>query len=314
MVKTIARLSTKYNIKRDKMDKLHAINLFCRVIETQSFTQAAQQEQISLAMASKLVAQLEAHLNVRLLQRTTRKITPTEAGLLFYQRCLPILNELKEAEACVTDITSTLQGKLTISVPMDFGSRFIAPHLGKFIETYPHLQLNLEFNDRRVDVVAEGYDLVLRIGRLEDSSIVAKRIAQAEHLIVASPQYLAQYGEPITALELQQHQCLLYEGQQTWQFNENGHHIKFKPQSRVYSNNGYALVQMAKANLGIIQIPKFLLKDELASGKLIPILNHLEQEKLDISLLYPHRRYLSPKVKVAIEFFTTLMKEQKAYL
>ncbi|MDP0030607.1 LysR family transcriptional regulator [Glaesserella parasuis] len=296
------------------MDKLNAINLFCKVIETQSFTQAAQQEQISLAMASKLVAQLEEHLNVCLLQRTTRRISPTEAGLLFYQRCQPILNELKDAEACVTNITSTLQGKLTMSLPMDFGSRFVAPHLHCFTETYPHLQLNLEFSDRRVDVVAEGYDLVLRIGKLEDSSIVAKRIAQAQHLIVASPRYFEKFGTPQTALELQQHQCLLYENQTLWQFNENGHQIKLKPQSQVYSNNGYALVQMARAGHGIINIPKFLLKDELASGELIPILPHLEQELLDISLLYPNRRYLLPKVKVTIEFFSQLMQEQKIHL
>ena len=296
------------------MDKLNAIRLFCRVIETQSFTQAAQQEQISLAMASKLVAQLEEHLNVRLLQRTTRKITPTEAGLFFYQRSLPILNELEDAEACVTNITSSLQGKLTMSVPMDFGSRFIAPHLEKFLQTYPQIQLNLEFSDRRVDVVAEGYDLVLRIGKLEDSSIVAKRIAQACHVVVASPDYLTKYGEPITALELQSHQCLVYENQQLWQFNENGHQIKFKPQSRVQSNNGYALVQMAKAGLGIINIPKFLVRDELENGSLIPVLPNLVQERLDISLLYPHRRYLSPKVKVAISFFEELMKEQSDHL
>lgn len=296
------------------MDKLNAINLFCKVVETQSFTQAAAQSQISLAMASKLVAQLEDHLNVRLLQRTTRKITPTEAGLLFYQRCLPILHDLKEAEACVTNITSSLQGKLTISIPMDFGSRFIAPYLHRFTEQYPHLQLNLDFTDRRVDVVAEGYDLVLRIGKLEDSSIVAKRIAQATHLVVASPNYLAQNGEPITALELEQHRCLLYEGRPIWQFNENGHQIKFKPHSAVQSNNGYALVQMAKADLGIINVPKFLLKDELASGALVPILHHVEQDPLDISLLYPHRRFLSPKVRVVIEFFEQLMKEQQAFL
>lgn len=297
-----------------EMDKLNAINLFCKVIETQSFTQAAQQTQISLAMASKLVAQLEQHLNVRLLQRTTRKITPTEAGLLFYQRCLPILNDLKEAEACVTNITSTLQGKLTISVPMDFGSRFIAPYLSRFTEKYPHLQLNLDFTDRRVDVVAEGYDLVLRIGKLEDSSLVAKRIAKANYQMVASPQYLANKGIPDAIESLEEHQCLMYETRHTWQFEQDGHSIKFKPQASVYSNNGYALVQMAKANLGIINVPKFLLKDELASGELVPILSDLQQEQLDISLLYPHRRFLSPKVKVAIEFFEQLMQEQKAFL
>ncbi|QGM80784.1 LysR family transcriptional regulator [Otariodibacter oris] len=296
------------------MDKLNAINLFCRVIETQSFTQAAQQEKISLAMASKLVAQLEEHLNVRLLQRTTRKITPTEAGLLFYQRCQPILTELRDAESCISDTASSLHGTLRISVPMDFSSRFIAPNLGSFVETYPNIKLDIEFTDRRVDVIAEGYDLVLRIGKLEDSSLVAKRIAQAEHVIVASPTYLETYGTPTSTDELEEHQCLMYGEQNFWQFNENGTNVKCKLDGIIHSNNGHSLVKMAKSNLGIINIPKFLVKDELMTGELISILPHLKQEKLDISLLYPHRRYLSPKVKVAIEFLSKLMDEQRAYL
>lgn len=296
------------------MDKLHAINLFCRVIESQSFTRAAEQENMSLAMASKLVAQLEAHLNVRLLQRTTRKITPTEAGLLFYQRCQPILNELREAEECVSNTSSSLHGKLAMSVPMDFGSRFIAPYLGQFLESYPNLALHLDFNDRRVDLVAEGYDLVLRIGKLEDSSLVVKKIAQSQHLIVASPLYLAKIGTPLTLKDLDSHTCLLYENHQQWHFIENGHQIKYRPNGKVVSNNGHALVQMAKAGLGIINIPKFLIKDELASGALVPILTQLNQEKFDISLLYPHRRYLSPKVKIAIAFFEQLMEEQQDFL
>lgn len=296
------------------MDKLHAINLFCRVIESQSFTKAAEQENMSLAMASKLVAQLEAHLNVRLLQRTTRKITPTEAGLLFYQRCQPLLNELEEAEASVTDISSSLHGKLTMSVPMDFGSRFIAPYLGQFMENYPHLQLHLDFNDRLVDVVAEGYDLVLRIGNLQDSSLVVKRIGTSQHLMVAAPNYLEKHGIPTNLNDLDTHKVLLYENHSQWQLYQDHTQIKYRPQGQVYSNNGYALVQMAKVGLGIINIPKFLIKDELANGELIPILSQFSTSPIDISLLYPHRRYLSPKVKVAIAFFETLMKTQQPYL
>lgn len=296
------------------MDKLNAINLFCKVIETQSFTKAADQAQMSLAMASKLVAQLEAHLNVRLLARTTRKVSPTEAGLLFYQRCQPILSELKEAEECVADTGLSLVGKLTVSVPMDFGSRFIAPHLGRFLEHYPHLELHLEFNDRRVDVVAEGYDLVLRIGKLEDSSLVARKIASSHCLLACSPSYLTTSEVLNSAEELERHRCLVYENLPVWHFNSQGQPLKFRPQGRVFSNNGYALVQMAKAGLGIINIPKFLIKDELESGALVPVLPQLAQEKFDISLLYPHRRYLSPKVKAAIAFFEQLMKEQQPFL
>lgn len=296
------------------MDKLNAISLFCKVIETQSFTQAAQQAQISLPMASKLVAQLEEHLNIRLLHRTTRKITPTEAGLLYYHRCLPILNELKEAEDCVSNISSTLQGKITMSVPMDFGSRFIAPYLGKFMEDYPNLELHIEFNDRRVDVIAEGFDLALRIGSLADSSIVAKKIADSHLILVASPAYLAKFGEPQDVAELEKRECLFYENYTQWKFTQSGQKHIIKPKGKIYSNNGYALVQMAKTGLGIITTPKFLIKEELNSGELIPIMPFLKQETLQISLLYPSRRYLSPKVRVIIDFFSQLMKEQQPYL
>ena len=296
------------------MDKLNAINLFCRVIETQSFTQAAQLEQISLAMASKLIAQLEEHLNVRLLHRTTRKITPTEAGLLYYQRCLPILNELKDAENSVSNITSTLQGKITISLPMDFGSRFVAPYLGQFMTTYPNIQLNIEFSDRRVDVVAEGYDLVLRIGALEDSSIVAKRIARSELVLLASPEYLAKHGTPENLAQLVEHTCLIYENHQQWQFTDGDQKVKIKPNAHVISNNGYALLQMTKAGQGIVNLPLFLAKEEISAGKLVEILPQYKQHSIDISILYPHRRYLSPKVKVLIKFLANLMQERHQYL
>ncbi|ABY69264.1 LysR family transcriptional regulator [Actinobacillus pleuropneumoniae] len=296
------------------MDKLNAINLFCRVIETQSFTQAAQLEQISLAMASKLIAQLEEHLNVRLLHRTTRKITPTEAGLLYYQRCLPILNELKDAEDSVSNITSTLQGKITISLPMDFGSRFVAPYLGQFMTTYPNIQLNIEFSDRRVDVVAEGYDLVLRIGTLEDSSIVAKRIARSELVLIASPDYLAKQGTPENLEQLTEHTCLIYENHQQWQFTDGDQKVKIKPNAHVISNNGYALLQMTKAGQGIVNLPLFLAKEDINAGRLIEILPQYKQHSIDISVLYPHRRYLSPKVKVLIEFLSKLMQERQQYL
>ncbi|WP_427834351.1 LysR family transcriptional regulator [Actinobacillus pleuropneumoniae] len=292
------------------MDKLNAINLFCRVIETQSFTQAAQLEQISLAMASKLIAQLEEHLNVRLLHRTTRKITPTEAGLLYYQRCLPILNELKDAENSVSNITSTLQGKITISLPMDFGSRFVAPYLGQFMTTYP----NIEFSDRRVDVVAEGYDLVLRIGTLEDSSIVAKRIARSELVLLASPEYLAKHGTPENLAQLTEHTCLIYENHQQWQFTDGDQKVKIKPNAHVISNNGYALLQMTKAGQGIVNLPLFLVKEEISAGNLVEILPQYKQHSIDISVLYPHRRYLSPKVKVFIEFLSKLMEDRHQYL
>lgn len=157
------------------MDKLNAISVFCKVVETKSFTQTAMQQNISVAMASKLVSQLEEQLKTRLLQRTTRTIVPTEAGRLYYQRCQPILADLQEAEASISNLATTLQGKLTVSVPRDFGLRYIAPNLAQFIQANPHLQTEVEFNDRVVDLLADGFDLALRIGHLQDSSLVAKK-------------------------------------------------------------------------------------------------------------------------------------------
>lgn len=295
------------------MDKLSAINLFCRIIETQSFTLAAQLEQISLAMASKQIAQLEKHLNVRLLHRTTRKITPTEAGLFYYQRCLPILNELKEAENSVSNITSSLQGKINLSLPMDFGSRFVAPHLGQFMATYPNLQLNIEFTDRRVDVVAEGYDLVLRIGVLEDSSAVAKKIGYSEITLCASPDYLAKYGTPFDLQDLKHHTCLLYNRHQQWDFWQGEQKYKHRPTAHLICNNGHALVQMAKAGQGIVNQPRFLVANAIQAGELVEILSDYHQETIEIHLLYPHRRSLSPKVKVMIAFLQKLMQEQQQF-
>ncbi|MCL7724330.1 substrate binding domain-containing protein, partial [Actinobacillus pleuropneumoniae] len=225
-----------------------------------------------------------------------------------------ILNELKDAENSVSNITSTLQGKITISLPMDFGSRFVAPYLGQFMTTYPNIQLNIEFSDRRVDVVAEGYDLVLRIGALEDSSIVAKRIARSELVLLASPEYLAKHGTPENLAQLAEHTCLIYENHQQWQFTDGDQKVKIKPNAHVISNNGYALLQMTKAGQGIVNLPLFLAKEEISAGKLVEILPQYKQHSIDISILYPHRRYLSPKVKVLIEFLATLMQERHQYL
>lgn len=193
------------------MDKLNAISVFCKVIETQSFTQAANQQNISVAMASKLVSQLEEHLKTRLLQRTTRKIVPTEAGMLYYQRCQAILLDLSEADSSISNMATSLQGNLLISAPRDFGLLYISPNLPKFIELHPNLHVEIEFEDKRVDLVAEGYDLALRIGYMQDSSLVARKISSSPMHFVASPSYLESRGTPITPDDLEYHQGLLYK-------------------------------------------------------------------------------------------------------
>ena len=291
------------------MDKLNAISVFCKVIETQSFTQAANQQNISVAMASKLVSQLEEHLKTRLLQRTTRKIAPTEAGMLYYQRCQSILLDLSEADSSISNMATSLQGNLLISVPRDFGLLYISPNLPKFIELHPNLHVEIEFEDKRVDLVAEGYDLALRIGYMQDSSLVARKISSSPMHFVASPSYLEARGTPLTPDDLEYHQGLLYKSslnQVHWQSTKANQIQRYKIQSKVVSNNGMALLEMTKAGLGISNSPSFFVKDALASGELIEILSEYKQKPLDIYVVYPNRRHLPAKVRAFIEFLASL--------
>ena len=291
------------------MDKLNAISVFCKVIETQSFTQAANQQNISVAMASKLVSQLEEHLKTRLLQRTTRKIVPTEAGMLYYQRCQAILLDLSEADSSISNMTTSLQGNLLISVPRDFGLLYISPNLPKFIELHPNLHVEIEFEDKRVDLVAEGYDLTLRIGYMQDSSLVARKISSSPMHFVASPSYLEARGTPLTPDDLEYHQGLLYKSslnQVHWQSTKANQIQRYKIQSKVVSNNGMALLEMTKAGLGISNSPSFFVKEALASGELVEILSEYKQKPLDIYVVYPNRRHLPAKVRAFIEFLASL--------
>ena len=291
------------------MDKLNAISVFCKVIETQSFTQAANQQNISVAMASKLVSQLEEHLKTRLLQRTTRKIVPTEAGMLYYQRCQAILLDLSEADSSISNMATSSQGNLLISVPRDFGLLYISPNLSKFIELHPNLHVEIEFEDKRVDLVAEGYDLALRIGYMQDSSLVARKISSSPMHFVASPSYLEARGTPLTPDDLEYHQGLLYKSslnQVHWQSTKANQIQRYKIQSKVVSNNGMALLEMTKAGLGISNSPSFFVKDALASGELVEILSEYKQKPLDIYVVYPNRRHLPAKVRAFIEFLASL--------
>lgn len=291
------------------MDKLNAISVFCKVIETQSFTQAANQQNISVAMASKLVSQLEEHLKTRLLQRTTRKIVPTEAGMLYYQRCQAILLDLSEADSSISNMATSLQGNLLISAPRDFGLLYISPNLPKFIELHPNLHVEIEFEDKRVDLVAEGYDLALRIGYMQDSSLVARKISSSPMHFVASPSYLESRGTPLTPDDLEYHQGLLYKSslnQVHWQSTKANQIQRYKIQSKVVSNNGMALLEMTKAGLGISNSPSFFVKEALASGELVEILSEYKQKPLDIYVVYPNRRHLPAKVRAFIEFLASL--------
>ena len=291
------------------MDKLNAISIFCKVIETQSFTQAAALQNISVAMASKLVSQLEEHLKTRLLHRTTRKIVPTEAGSIYYQRCQPVLFELEDADSSISNLSTSLQGHLTVSVPRDFGLRFITPNLGSFVKAHPNLHIDLEFNDRIIDLVSEGFDLALRIGYLQDSSLVARKVATSSMHFVASPEYLAKHGTPQTPEDLEHHDCLLYKSsgnQIYWESDKHNKTQRVKMRSKLTCNNGLTLAALCTEGLGIINSPRFFIEEELASGKLVEVLADYRQQSLDLHVIYPNRRHLAAKVTAFIDFIHQL--------
>ena len=291
------------------MDKLNAISIFCKVIETQSFTLAAKQQNISVAMASKLVSQLEENLKIRLLQRTTRKIMPTEAGMMYYQRCQGILLDLDEADSSITHLTSSLQGNLLISVPRDFGLLFIVPNLPLFIAKHPNLHVEIEFNDKKIDLVAEGYDLALRIGYMADSSLVSRKISTTTLHFAASQSYLEANSIPQTPDDLEHHNGLLYKNvmnQVNWVGSRINQTQRFKIRPKVVSNSGLALLEMAKAGLGIVNLPRFIIGQSLEKGELIEILPEYKQQRLEIHVVYPNRRHLPIKVRAFIEFLSGL--------
>ncbi|GKR07205.1 LysR family transcriptional regulator [Aeromonas caviae] len=285
------------------MDQIAAMRTFIKVVECQSFTKAAHQLGISVAMTSKLMQQLEESLSTRLLSRTTRQVNPTEAGQFYYQRSLALLAELEETHSQLTHNNQQPQGTLKLSVPMDFGYLHLSPALPLFRERYPDLKLEIEYSDRRVALVEEGFDLALRIGNLPDSSLVAKPLAMMKMVVCASPDYLARRGRPKTPEDLKQQDCLIYTlTQPDWVFKRDGEEHSIRPQGPLRANNGVALTRAACDHQGIILQPTFIVGDALRSGALVPLLLEWEKGQVGLYALYPHRRFVSAKVRCFIEF------------
>ncbi|PXX96322.1 LysR family transcriptional regulator [Halomonas sp. LBP4] len=283
------------------MNLLVAMTAFVRVAELGSYTRAAEQLELSRTQVSKLVMQLETHLQVRLLQRTTRRLHLTEAGERYLARALGILQALEEAEAEVGAGVTEIRGRLRVNGPMAFGTDYLAPLVARFMVRHPALEMRLDLNDRRVDLLEEGYDLAIRIGSLPDSSLVARPLTRCHLLLCASPAYLAAHGEPQRLEELTEHRCLRYRtsgGGTTWQLGDHSLPVS----GPLDSNNGVVLVQAAEDGLGIIQQPSFLLTESIREGRLVPILPEAPPVTLGVYGLYPARRHLPAKVEHFLDF------------
>jgi DNA-binding transcriptional LysR family regulator len=292
------------------MRDLSGIAVFAAVVETGSFTAAAKKLGQSKSAVSKQVTKLERRLGAQLLARTTRKLSLTEVGAAFYERCERIVAEAEEAELAVTHLQDAPRGRLRVSAPLSFGIAHLAGALPEFMAAHREVTVDIDFSDRRVDIVDEGFDLAIRIGRLEDSSLIAKRIAVTRRLVMAAPGYWKERGTPNHPRDLETHDCLTYSylsAPNTWPFRnpENPREeIIVRVKGTMNANNGNALAAAAAAGLGVIMTPTFICADHIRSGALIPALAAFEPEPLGIHALYPPNRHLSAKVRAFIDFLT----------
>jgi DNA-binding transcriptional LysR family regulator len=287
------------------MDKLIGMRVFVQVVETDSFVGAAERLSISPAMITKHIRNLERDLGVRLLNRTTRKHSLTEAGTTYYQRCRQILAEIDEMDLAVSDLTVAARGTLRINAPMSFGTRHLIPALTEYRGHYSDVSFDLTLNDRVVDLIEDGFDLAIRIAQLSESVLIARRLATARLVVCAAPDYLAQHGIPQTPADLAAHDCLGYsywsENSQ-WRFARNGKDYPVSIRGSLRANNGDALCMAALRGAGIILQPTFIVADEIRAGRLQRILNDFQITELGIYAVYPDRQYLSAKVRTFVDF------------
>ncbi len=293
------------------MDKLDAMRSFVRVVQTGSFSEVAREFETSQATISKRVAELEKQLDARLLVRSSRNHTMTEAGHIYYDRCLSILDDLEQAEEEVGTLTSTPRGKLRITAPIDFGRMYLAHTISGFLERYREIDIELKLDDRLIGFISEDIDLAIRIGKLDDSSLVATSIGNSNLIIVTSPKYLADHGEPKDVQELHQHNCLTFsyaDSLTRWSFIYNNEEISVPVSGNFQCNNGDAITQMLIANSGIAMLPDWLVAPYINDGSLVHILEAYTIP-LPMYIVYPQKKLVPLKVRCFIDYLKTQLTE-----
>ncbi len=300
------------------MDRLSEMEAFATVVDQGGFTDAARKLGISKSAVSKHVSALETRLGARLLNRTTRRVSPTEIGLAYYDRARRVLNDAGEADALVTAMQTAPTGHLRLSVATDFGVSLLAPILGDFLHAHPAITVSVTLNDRYVELISEGFDLAIRVGELEDSSLRARRIFSTSRRLVASRAYLEAHGRPERIDELNAHKLLHYSSQaagNVWKLTSpSGEKRQVRAAGWLTVNDGQSLLHAAIAGLGIAYLPDFLLEGALADGLVVPAMPGLPEEPLGIYAIYPPGRYTQPKVRAIIDFLVARFAEPAAAL
>jgi len=287
------------------MDRFQAIRAFVQVVESKSFVRAAERLHLSTTAVSRQVAELEAHLQTRLLQRTTRRISLTETGRAFYERCGQILSELDEAESEAAQEMAEPRGTIRLTTSINFGMRQVTPAIASFLLRYAQVKFDVSLSDRIVDIVEEGFDLAIRVGATGAENLVARKLGETRLVACASPGYLSRHGAPASPEDLSRHNCLTYEYalRDTWTFRDGaGRERDVRVGGSLNSNNGDLNAAAAMHGVGIALEPDFIVATHLKSGNLVSVLDAFKAPVTPIYAIYPSRRFLPLKIRSFVDF------------
>ena len=287
------------------MQRLECERMFAAVMEAGSFAEAARRLGTSSGQASKLVSRLEADLGVRLLNRTTRALSPTEVGQAYYGRIRAVIEELDALGEAVKNRSGSVGGRLKLTAPLSFGNKQLVPALVDFAARYSEVSLEVSFSDRVVSLVDEGFDAAVRIGHQSDGSIMVRKLCESRIVAVASPSYLAKHGTPAAPRDLGSHDCVVdtnFKDRDTWHFRVGGKPVAVSVRGRIYLSNADACVAAAEAGLGIPQTPSFVAGDAIHAGRLVPLLRGHEPPAIPVQVVYPPGRHLALKVRALVDF------------
>ncbi len=296
------------------VDKLQAMEVFVRVVETGGMTRAADSLGLPKATATTLIQRLEANLGVKLLNRTTRRVSVTPDGAAYYERCVAILAEVRESEESLTQQNTTPRGRLRVNVPTLMARSVFVPALPSFFIRYPQIEMALACSERHVDLIEEGIDCAIWSGEIEDSSVVARRVGFLYFATCAAPSYLAIHGQPGHPDELAQHQCINHFSPRTgkildWVFSKNETRVQTTLRGHIALEDENSYVAAAEAGLGVAQIPAFVLKDAMERRTLELVLGDWFPEPAPLYVVYPQNRHLSSKVRVFVDWVAALLSE-----
>ncbi|OYQ35610.1 LysR family transcriptional regulator [Niveispirillum lacus] len=284
------------------MGSWDGIDSFIAVCETESFSAAATRLGVSTSHVSREVARLEDRLQVRLLYRTTRRVSVTDAGRTFLERCRRLVEEREEAFAAVSESDGAPRGHLRLTCSIAYGERFIVPLVNRFLLSHPQLSVSIDLTNRLVDLVGEGFDLAVRTGAsLNDSRLIAVQLTSRRRYLCAAPAYLEQVGAPVSLDDLARHECLTGTAE-LWHFDDHGQQVSFRPAGNWRCNSGFAVLDAARQGLGLCQLPDFYVETDLAAGTLVSLLDQHRPPDEGIWAVYPHRRHLSPKVSLLVDY------------